>query len=201
MQKRPTREKGWPRRHRTRDGVIALGVAVVLTACSSGSATPGVASLPGHGSSSPPSGPLTQSQSDRDMVDFARCMRAHGVQMSDPFHRSGHAGLSVDIPTPDAATQPALSACNHFVQPIISQKAAGARQQLAAWLPALVHYARCMRNHDISMLDPNGQGALSLGPVAGITDSFGRYSPQFRSADAACRHLLPAAVHDDGTGP
>ena len=55
--------------------------------------------------------------------------------------------------------------------------------------------------HDIAMLDPNSFGALNLGPVPGITNDFGRYSPQFRAADAACRHLLPAGVHDDGTGP
>jgi len=37
--------------------------------------------------------------------------------------------------------------------------------------------------------------------VPGITSDFGRYSPQFRAADTACRHLLPTGVHDDGTGP
>jgi hypothetical protein len=37
--------------------------------------------------------------------------------------------------------------------------------------------------------------------VPGISNDYGRYSPQFRAADQACRHLLPADVHDDGTGP
>jgi hypothetical protein len=54
-----------------------------------------------------------------------------------------------------------------------------------------------MRAHDITMLDPTPQGDLNLGGDG----TFGRYSPQFRSADAACRHLLPAGVTDDGTGP
>ena len=58
-----------------------------------------------------------------------------------------------------------------------------------------------MRSHDINMLDPTQLGELNLGHVPGITSDFGRYSPQFRAADAACRHLLPAGVHDDGTGP
>ena len=94
-----------------------------------------------------------------------------------------------------------MTACNHFIQPIAQMKEAGARQQLAAWLPQLTRYAECMRSHDISMLDPDAQGSLNLGNVPGISSDFGRYSPQFRSADSACRHLLPAAVHDDGTGP
>jgi len=68
-------------------------------------------------------------------------------------------------------------------------------------LPALTDYARCMRAHDIDMLDPTPQGELNLGRVPGITSDFGRYSPQFRAADSACRHFLPAGVHDNGTGP
>jgi hypothetical protein len=51
------------------------------------------------------------------------------------------------------------------------------------------------------MLDPTRFGDLNLGHVPGITSDFGRYSPQFRAADAACRHFLPAGVRDDGTGP
>jgi hypothetical protein len=58
-----------------------------------------------------------------------------------------------------------------------------------------------MRGRNIDMLDPTPQGQLNLGHVPGITDNFGRYSPQFRAADATCRHLLPAGVRDDGTGP
>ena len=58
-----------------------------------------------------------------------------------------------------------------------------------------------MRAHDIPMLDPTSFGALNLGNPPGVSSDFGRYSPQFRAADTACRHLLPAGVHDDGTGP
>jgi hypothetical protein len=58
-----------------------------------------------------------------------------------------------------------------------------------------------MRAHDIPMLDPTVAGQLALGQVPGITGDSGRYSTQFRQADGACRHLLPAGVHDDGTGP
>jgi hypothetical protein len=146
-------------------------------------------------------GPLTQAQNDQDMVYFTRCLRSHGVAVPDPFHRPGHAGLTVDIPTPGPGTNAALTACNHFIAPIAQMKQAHAQQELAAWLPALTHYAECMRTHDIPMLDPDANGSLNLGNVPGITNDFGRYSPQFRAADTACRHLLPRAVHDDGTGP
>jgi len=145
---------------------------------------------------------LTTEQSDLDMIHFARCMRSHGVEMSDPFHRPGHAGLSIGMPTQDAATRPAYLACNRFMQPIMQAKQAGAAEALSpARLAALTRWAECMRSHDINMLDPTAAGELSLGAVPGITSDFGRYSPQFRAADTACRHLLPAGVSDNGTGP
>ncbi len=182
--------------------LLALsGVAVAVAACSSGSAGPQVAHLPGHGDSATPAGQLTTAQSDRDMIGFARCMRAHGVQVRDPFHRAGHSGLSIDIPSQTGANRPAFSACMHFLRPIIQMKNAGAAAEAAPRMHALTRYARCMRAHDINMLDPTPQGELNLGRVPGITGDFGRYSPQFRAADAACRHFLPAGVRDDGSGP
>ena len=189
--------------------VLLITTAAILSAaCSSGSGTPAgrgnspVASLAGHGNNSGAANQMpTLAQSDQDFVNFARCMRAHGVQMSDPFHRPGHAGLSIDMPTHDAATSAAYGACTHFIAKIIAAKQAGAASQAVADLPALTRYAQCMRNHDIGMLDPGPYGQLNLGNVPGITSDFGRYSPQFRAADQACRHLLPPGVHDDGTGP
>ena len=182
--------------------VLALSaLALAAAGCSSGSAGPQVAHLPGQAGRTASAGQLTTAQSDRDMISFARCMRAHGVQMRDPFHRAGHAGLSINIPSQTGANRPAFSACMHFLQPIIQMKEAGSAAEVARELPALTRYARCMRAHDINMLDPTQQGELNLGRVPGITSDFGRYSPQFRAADSACRHYLPAGVHDNGTGP
>jgi hypothetical protein len=180
---------------------LAIG-GLIIAGCGGGSGSPTVASLPGHGGSSGPrSAPLTVAQSDADMVEFARCMRAHGVRMSDPFHRPGHAGLSIDLPTQDAATAVAYAACHQFIQKIVVAKQQAAPATTAPVLAALTSYARCMRAHDIGMLDPTPEGQVNLGDVPGISDDFGRYSPQFRAADAGCRHLLPASIHDDGTGP
>jgi hypothetical protein len=187
--------------------LVAAAAALLAAACSSapgsqaGPGRPAVASLPGHGDPSTGPSQLTQARSDQDMIDFTRCMRAHGVQMPDPFHRPGHAGLTLDLPTQDLATRPAYAACTHYIQPIIQMKDAGAAAQAAPQMAALTRYAQCMRGHDIAMLDPTGEGQLNLGHVAGMNSDFGRYSPQFRTADAACRHLLPPGVHDNGTGP
>jgi len=196
-----------PGRARPRGAVIGatailLTAALLAAACSSSAAGPQVASLGGHHGGATGPQRLTSAQSDQDMLNYARCMRAHGVNMADPVHIPGHAGLSLVTSASPPPSRAATAACTHFLQPIIQAKDAGAAAALSpARLAALTSYARCMRAHDIPMLDPTSFGALNLGRVPGISSDFGRYSPQFRAADTACRHLLPAGVHDDGTGP
>jgi hypothetical protein len=197
-------------RHRQRpflvgwvSAAVVAGVAVLAAGCSPAPRGPGgapVASLSGHATASAAQA-LTTQQSDQNMISFARCMRSHGVQMSDPVHHPGHAGLSIDMPSRAPANSAAYTACIHFIQANITAKEAGAAAKAVPHLAALTRYAQCMRSHDIDMLDPTPFGSLNLGHVPGITSDFGRYSPQFRAADAACRHFLPAGVRDDGTGP
>jgi hypothetical protein len=180
----------------------AGGLALACVGCGGASSTRTVASLSGHAVSGSAAGAaLSSNQMDAAMVHFTHCMRAAGVQMSDPYHRPGHQGLSIAFPPRTAATAAAWHTCNHFIQPLVEMKMRGQQAIAGPEIPALTRYAECMRAHDIDMLDPTSFGALNLGRVAGITDNWGRYSPQFRTADVACRHLLPAGVHDDGTGP
>jgi hypothetical protein len=184
-------------------GFLAALLAGSLASCGSSPPARQVASLPGHAAAGSGAGPstLNVSQSDQAFVDFARCLRAHGVNEPDPAARPGQGGLRAQIPPATPTNQAALAACNHFIAKVEAAKSAGASRELAQWLPSLVRYAACMRAHDIDMLDPGPQGQLNLGNVPGITSDFGRYSPQFRSADAACRHLLPGGIRDNGTGP
>jgi len=179
-------------------GLALLGI--VASACSSQPSASPIASLPTQGATAT-TAPQTTAQSDQSFVNFAHCLRSHGVSVSDPYHRPGHSGLTLDFPTPGPRTNAALAACHHFIASISAAKEAGARAAASSELPALTRYARCMRSHDIPMLDPNPDGSVVLGNVAGINNDFGRSSPQFRAADSACRHLLPSGVHDDGSGP
>ena len=169
-------------------------LALAICACSSSRPVPGVASLPSH--TAHPPATLTQAQQFHRLVQFAECMRSHGIDVPDPQ------GTSFQIPVAtDPATTAALRACQHWLPSLNTSTGGSQNSRLATELPGLIAYARCMRAHDIAMLDPNSFGALNLGQVPGITNDFGRHSPQFRAADAACRSLLPAGIHDDGTGP
>jgi hypothetical protein len=172
---------------------LALTI-VMICACSSGQPGASVASLPSH-SARPPTA-LTQAQQSARLVKFAECMRSHGIDVPDP--QPGR--FQIPVAT-DPASAAALRACQQWLPRLDTGTEGRPDGNLTAELPGLIAYARCLRGHDIAMLDPNSFGALNLGQVPGITNDFGRYTPQFRAADAACRHLLPAGVHDDGTGP
>ena len=193
-------------RRRVRRAVCTLFLVCVcgasVAACSSSPAGRGVASLPGEASSGN-AAPTSSGRFDQDIVKYARCLRAHGVDEPDPRYvtRNGHSGLAFQFPPSTAVNQPALAACNHWIASLVAAKQAHANQEIGRWLPSLVRYAQCMRRHDIPLLDPGPEGQLSLGNVPGISSDPGRYSPQFRAADSACRHLLPAGVRDDGSGP
>ena len=143
----------------------------------------------------------TLTSGDRGMISFTRCVRTHGVAIADPYHRTGHAGLTLDLPTPGPAALAAEKVCGHFIASIVALKEAHQRTLTAPDRVALVRYAQCMRSRGIAMLDPDAQGVLNLGRVPGINNAVGRYTPQFRGADRACRAVLPASVPDDGTGP
>jgi hypothetical protein len=185
--------------------VLIMTFGGLAASCSSSPSGRTVASLPGTPSTVGAGSASASSNGsyDQDIVNYAHCLRAHGVNEPDPVNEThnGRTGLSFVMPPENAADNPALAACNHFIAKLVAAKAAGASHELARWLPSLVRYASCMRSHDIPMLDPGPQGQLNLGNVPGITSDFGRYSPQFRSADAACRHFLPTGVRDNGTGP
>jgi hypothetical protein len=171
--------------------LVSGAAAVVLATAGCGSSTSALAR----------ENAALSERSDNAMLQFAHCMRAHGINMRDPFHRPGHSGLSIDLPTQSPATKSAYAACGHILQPIIQMKEAHAPQMPAANRVALVRYAECMRTRNVPMLDPDRFGNLNLGNVPGIAVGFGRYTPQFHLADAQCRHLLPAGLHDNGTGP
>jgi hypothetical protein len=190
------RRGGWGQTWLTAGALTAalLGLTLLAAGCSSGPAASGAAA-------STVADPLVR-QGDADLVNFARCMRAHGVQMSDPDNQPDHVGLTADPPPHSSATRTAYAACDHYLQDLIRIKEARTTALATSRLAALAQYAECMRAHDITMLDPNARGELDLGDVPGMANNdFGRQSPQFHSADAACRHLLPAGTGDDGTGP
>jgi hypothetical protein len=150
---------------------VSAGIALVIAACGSGSAA-----IAGSGAR------WTTYQKE---LGYAQCMRAHGLPsfpdpQSDGTFNSTRANAN-DFFGP--RFQPADQVCAHLGGPPVT-----AAQQQQGRRPFL-RYASCMRAHGIANFpDPGGHCLACIGPGDGI----GSQSPQYLSAQQACRSLLPS---------
>jgi hypothetical protein len=133
------------------------------------------------------------------MLDYARCMREHGIDMPDPqFDENGGARMTMkrgagSTPEQQRAAERACAKYQKQIKPPPMSEADKEKQRREA-----LANARCMREHGIDMPDPtfdeNGGVMQKIGPGAGFDPD----SPKFREAERACR---PAgATADRGTG-
>ena len=121
-------------------------------------------------------------------LQFARCMREHGVDMPDPD--PGNPGqIKLGGPgTDQRKTQEAVQACRQFAPIGNGPSGAETPEQNAARLK----FARCMREHGVEDW-PDPSGAPS-GPV--MNDSKLTDDPDFEAAAQACAPLLREAFGD-----
>lgn len=172
--------------------IILLGglAALTLTACGGS---------PNKGSSA---------QDEEQALKFARCMRAHGIDMPDPqVGRSGAIEMHVRSagkgpvaggparggPAP-ARMQAAVEGCRKYA-PNGGKPPSPAEQQ--EMRDQALAFSRCMRSHGIDIPDPQveGGGVRIGGPKVSINPD----SPSFRSAQQACGSLMPGPK--GGSGP
>lgn len=156
--------------------LLAAAIAACLAAgCSSGSS-----------GSSWPSSLASSALASNSQLAFARCMRAHGV--SDYPDSGALLGSRPDLDPNNPTYQAARQACQSLLP------AHPAHQQTQNSANGL-KFSRCMRNHGITNFPdpdpnggPNGHGGVDLRGL-GIDLS----SPQFQSAQQACRRYLSGA--------
>ena len=147
--------------------VAAAAMIFAVVACSN----PSPGSTPGAGSS-----PATTAQ----LVEFAQCMRSHGVKnFPDPvngaFSFSGVGPDRVDPGSP--AFQAAKAACIHLV-PGEAQRPAVTAQDLAAG----DKLAACMRSHGFPAFpDPTSQNVFDVPKSINIA------LPSYQSAFSTCQ--------------
>ena len=178
---------------------LAGSLAVGLSACGS------------SGSSASSSGSSTTSSSSRytALLAYAKCMRAHGVNVPDPSANGGPAGGgggggaaggggggafaqlrdSPNFKTANAACASLRGKAFQF---------AGSSADRAKFAADAVKFAECMRAHSIDIPDPSSNGAGGFGIFHSITSSE-RNSPAFKTAFTACSSNLPNGGHF-GTG-
>jgi hypothetical protein len=160
---------------RGKDWALALALAlcvVGLVACGGGGS--------GSGTGSSGAGGGESASVEEGRLEFAECMRAHGVEMEDP-----KPGQSIDVGGDnDPTTKKALAACNGKL---------GGGQELTSGedeelKEGALAFSECMRDEGIDMGDPKflGRGKFLL-DIAGLDTE----SPAFKAAQEACQSKMP----------
>ncbi len=211
--------RGRPRLRRS-GAVVAVLVttALLAAACSSGSASPGVASLgtsansADHGSSSSdPSGAATSGgtagpgsasgmvisggsgSSASSGLAFSSCMRSHGVPNFPDPNSQGQIdiGSSDGINPQSPQFQSAQQACQKLM-PNGGKQPTPAQQAQA--LAAALKMSQCMRAHGITDFpDPSARGgAISIKINGSAGSDLNPQSPLFQTAQKACAKDMPA---------
>jgi hypothetical protein len=162
---------------------VTVAAAALLAGCG-GSSQPGIAHLsssttgaaqsPGQ----PPSG-------GRSPVAFAACMRSHGVPGFPDPDRSGRIGTGSGVDPSSPQFQAAAKTCQSLRPAGGTFSTQGSGAVSPQRQTELLRFARCMRSHGVpSFPDPTSRGIA-------LSSAVDPSSPQFQSAQQACKSLLP----------
>lgn len=184
----PIQERGRNRLRRASIVAASLsGLSLLAVGCGGSSSSSGVAHV----------GSTTSTGSKpRSGISFSKCMRSHGVPLFPDPNSKGRISPGRGIDANSPLFRAAQNACRSLLPKGGSFSAGGTHlspQQQAQML----RYARCMRSHGLPKFpDPSSHGS-ALEP-----DQVDLDSPQFKSADQACRSLRPklpaGATHTAG---
>jgi hypothetical protein len=115
-------------------------------------------------------------------LEFAHCMRAHGIEVEDP---KPDQNIEIGGNPNDPATKKAEAACNGKLDKVAQETPPEEDEEFKeGWLA----FAQCVREQGIDMPDPQflGPGQVHLS-IAGIDTS----SPAFEAAREACDDIVP----------
>ncbi len=177
---------------RTLVAVLAATASLAVAACGSDPQTPT--------SSSPGGKRGVDAASKKAMLQFAQCMRDHGVDMPDPTFSEGGARVTMreDKGADPEKQRAAEQACQKY-QDQVKPPPVSAEQEKKMKEAALKN-AQCMRDHGIDMPDPQfGEGGRitqKIGKESGIDPT----SQKFQDAMKACQKEAPGGMMF-GAGP
>jgi hypothetical protein len=204
----------WVRNRRGAAGAPAVGGALVLVgalalaACGgAGSATSNkVASLSGSNANTTTT--ISKADLETAALNYARCMRAHGVNIPDPqfdsngrpiFNRTGQGGRGfffgpgdggkgAETSPQNSAFRKAREACQQYADAFRSAFQPNA-QQLAQMQKNLLAFAKCMRDNGVNFPDPtfdsNGRPQFDQNGATNFRQLL--ESPAAQKAEQTCR--------------
>jgi hypothetical protein len=145
--------------------VAAIGAALLLAGCGGSPEASKVASISTPPQSSAPNADNSGKSDQQKMLDFAKCMREHGVDMPDPqFDGDGRGQITIGGGA-GTADKSKLDAAQKACQKLMPN-GGEMKKPTPEELDKMRQEAKCMREHGIDMPDPdpNGGGrAIELG--------------------------------------
>ena len=174
--------------------IVAIAIPVLLAACG-GSDGDGVATL-GSGSGDQAAGASPSADPEEALVEWAECMREHGVDVPDPeINEDG--GIEIGIGAPggggavrDAVEPEEFEEANRECQDLLPEGGPGGEidpEQEAEMRDRLLEWAQCMRDHGIDIADPEFEGGPGGGSLIRIGErGMDPNDPEFRAAEEAC---------------
>jgi hypothetical protein len=183
----PPRSRWSGRRASIATLAVAAASLALLAGCG-GSSAAKVAQVDSMATTTTGTGASGRSKRDA-LVAFSACMREHGVpKFPDPQVSGNGMSLSIGHETADA---PHFKAAQRVCQRLLPNGGVTPPQEQARHLRDGLAFARCMREHGVGRFpDPkvaaDGGIEWDFGPETGVDPN----SPQFKSAQQACRNLF-----------
>jgi len=143
-----------PVRHRAAAALAALGVLLVAAACSADPPSSALPEATDAATGSAPAPSVSASVDPEDaMLQYARCMREHGVDVPDPVDGR----LTVDgRGLSEEQMQAAESACAQWQQ--LAEPEDGGQELTEEEKQAFLDQAKCMRDRGWNVSDPEFDG-------------------------------------------
>ena len=161
---------------KTRLFVIALAATASLAAC-------GAEEKPSKASST---GPSQEAQNRKVLLDYARCMREHGVDMPDPKFDAGRMTQKLGKTNPETLRS-AEQACAKIRAQIKAPELSDDDKQ--EFKRAALANARCMREHGIDNF-PDPVFDADGGAQIRIRRALNPESAKFQAAQKACEKFM-----------
>ena len=137
---------------------------------------------------------------EKAQLQFAKCMREHGVDMPDPKPAAGGGPARVELRAGVGAGAPrkldeAQKACQKYMRAAAPELSPEQEEKMR---DAALKFARCMRSRGIDMPDPTFEdgGGVLIKVRKGPGKDPGS-NPRFREAEKDCSRLMPGP---DGPG-
>jgi hypothetical protein len=132
-------------------------------------------------------------------VEFAKCMREHGIEMKDPTVGGGirlSAGPGSNNP---AELEEAQKACQKILGKVKPPELS--EEQQREFKEQALKFAQCMRDHGIDMPDPTFAGDQGGAVQQRMPEGQGPENPRFREAQEACEKYGPRVRTQGGSAP